>query len=51
MNCFVIIEFNGLDYITITLDKDGNVKQFGTEVKARKWAEKNIAFNYRIVEL
>ena len=48
---FVIVEYNGPDYITLVLNKSGEVRKFSTYAQVVKWADKNISFNYRIVEL
>lgn len=48
---FIIIEHNGPDYITLVLNKRGEVRKFCTYNHAVKWAKKNIAFKYRVVDL
>lgn len=47
----VVIEYNGVDYINLVLDKNGGTKIFKDEYDANKWAKKNIAFNYKIVRI
>ena len=47
----VVIEYNGVDYINLVLDDDGDTRIFKDEYDANKWAKKNIAFSYKIVRI
>jgi len=48
---FFIISVQGcLPYIAIENGPDGYPKAFQTEAKAKKWAKKNCAWEYQIVE-
>ena len=48
----LIIEWNGFhEGITFTLDSSGEPKKFDTSARAEKWAKKNCAFEYKVVEI
>jgi len=51
METYIIIEYNGLDYITFALDNYGEVKMFNSEKEAEEYAAEYLAFNYKIVRL
>lgn len=48
---FIIIEYNGPDYINLVSDTKGRIKTFSTANNAKKWAGRNLAFNSKIVRL
>ena len=49
---FVILEWNGLDWINLVVDEeDGTTKIFSDETKAKNWGNKNCSFNYKIIKI
>jgi len=48
---YIIVEYNGSDYIALVLNPRGEVETFKNERIAKTWAEGNLAFNYKIVRL
>lgn len=50
----VIIEYNGASsdgIMGLVLDRDGNTRTWESVKEAERWAKKNCAFNYKVVEL
>lgn len=48
---YIIYEHNGEHCIGEMLNKKGEVMKFETEERAKKFAEKNCAFEYKIIKI
>jgi len=51
METYVILEWNGTDWINLVVEEDGATKIFNDETKAQEWANKNCSFNYKIIKI
>ena len=49
--CFVIVEYNGVDWINLMYNTDGEVEKFDSKEAAQKYADTECSFNYKIVRL
>jgi hypothetical protein len=48
---FIILTWLDIPDVSLVLNKDGLLRVFATHVKAEQFAESELAFNWKIVEL
>ena len=49
--CFIIVEYNSPEYISLMLNTDGTVEKFDSKQAAQEYADKECSFNYKIIRL
>jgi hypothetical protein len=48
---FIIIEYNGIDYINVAADRKGSTRLFKERTQAERWASKHLAFSFKVVRI
>lgn len=48
---YIIVEWNGPDYISLMLNGEGEVEKFDSEEAAKKYANLQCSFNHKIVRI
>ena len=48
---YIILEWNGPDYISLMLNGEGEVEKFDSLIKAEGYAESNCSFNFKIIKI